>query len=94
MLAQVYPRWKAIYDHIKEASTLGGAFSEDIYDYFHRVGVGGWANRMEKQLLPVYIVAFLLLPVNRLSHSTLLPGLLKRAKTYIGDRLGTKGYYE
>ena len=48
MLVTVYPRWKAIYDHIKEYSAPGGAFSDDIYEYRHRAGVGGWQDRMDK----------------------------------------------
>ena len=69
-------------------------FSDDIYEYFHRVGAGGWQDRMEKQLLPMHIVAFLLLPINRTSLKDLLPSQLERAETYIYDRLGTKGYNE
>jgi hypothetical protein len=93
-LPKVYPQWKAIHDHIKESSAPGGAFSDDIYDYFHRAGIGGWQDRMDKQLLPMHIVAFLLLPVNRSSWKDILPGQLERAETYIYDRLGTPGYNE
>jgi hypothetical protein len=64
MPTTIYPRWKAIYNHIKEYSALGGAFSNDIYEYRHRAGVGGWQDRIDKQLLLIHIVAFLLLPIN------------------------------
>jgi hypothetical protein len=93
-LTTVYPRWKAIYDPIKEYSAPGGVFSDDIYEYRHRAGVGGWQDRIDKQLLPIHIVAFLLLPVNRTSCTTVLPGLLTHAEDYISSRLTSKGYYE
>ena len=93
-LLKVYPRQKAIHDHIEKSSTLSGVFSDDIYKYFHRVGTGGQQDRIEKQLLPMHIVAFLLLPINRTSLKDLLPSQLERAETYIYDRLGTKGYNE
>jgi hypothetical protein len=93
-LATIYPRWKAIYNHIKEYSAPGGAFSDDIYEYRHGAGVEEWQDRIDKQLLPIHIVAFLLLPINRTSCTTLLPGLLAHAKDYISSRLTSKGYYE
>jgi hypothetical protein len=59
-LNKVYPGWVKLETHIQAYSKLESSFPfwQDIHDYYHRIRQGSWRDRVDKQLLLVYIVAF------------------------------------
>ena len=55
----------ALNTHFQEHRKLGnGSFWGDVENYCARIGRGGWNARMEAQLLPIHLVAYMLLPQN------------------------------
>jgi hypothetical protein len=65
-------------------------WSQDIDDYCNRAGLGGWEDRIKKQLLPVHLVAYLLIPENQ--GAKLVDNFNEQADDYILNRCGNKGY--
>jgi hypothetical protein len=48
-LNKVYLAWIKLNGHLEQYSKPElGPFWRDIYDYFHRIGSGGWRDRIEK----------------------------------------------
>jgi hypothetical protein len=64
-LDKVYPRWVQIQSHLNMLSQLGlNPWVHEVAAYMRR-GASGWIERTEKQIVPVYIVAYILNPANR-----------------------------
>jgi hypothetical protein len=64
-LDKVYPRWVQIQSHLNTLSQPGSnPWAHEVAAYMRR-GASGWIERTEKQIVPVYIVAYILNPANR-----------------------------
>jgi hypothetical protein len=62
----------------------------DIQVYANRYEISRWEDRMRKQLLPVYLVAYILTPENREMELTSV--FMQQLEDYIIERIREKGY--
>jgi hypothetical protein len=93
ILGKVYPRWMAINAHFQIYRVQGsGPWWEQVNDYCIRIGKGGWTARMEAQLQPIHLVAYMLLPEN---HGIILTNsFAAQVDAFILERLGIQGFHE
>jgi hypothetical protein len=64
-LAKVYPRWISLNSHFYNICQPANSspWANDISTYLAQKE-SGWGERMDKQLIAIYIVAFILTPIN------------------------------
>ena len=92
-LSKVYPRWITLDSHFQAFRKAGsGTWWQEINNYYERVRRGRWNFRMEQQLLPIYFVAYMLLPQN---HAVILGDrFMKMVDDFILVKCGQKGFYQ
>jgi hypothetical protein len=83
----------AINSHFQEFRAPGsGTWWEEVNNYCLREGKGGWNARMDAQLLPIHLVAYMLLPQH---HDVILMGVFAtQVDNFILEKLGIKGFHE
>jgi hypothetical protein len=92
-LPKVFPTWMAINSHFQAMRQPGsGPFWQDIEAYCQRQGKGGWTHRMDKQLQPIHIAAYILTPVHAEAFETLYRPYQDALNTYIIDHIGDEGF--
>jgi len=70
-LDKVYPRWLQIHTHLDEISKEGSSpWAHEVKAYMTR-RASGWNERLEKQVVAVHLVAYILNPENRSAWSVL-----------------------
>jgi hypothetical protein len=90
-LNKVYPRWIKLNSHLQQFREPGSfSWWQDVDAYCNRIGQGGWQDRIDKQLLPIHLVAYLLTPEHR--ETILMPALMMKAEKYVQDHCGDTAY--
>ncbi len=90
-LSKVYPRWIALNAHMQKFRAPGyGPWWQEVENYCSRVGKGGWEYRMEQQLQPIHLAAFILCPEKHAEQLT--PGFQEKANMYILEHAGQRGF--
>ncbi|RKF64398.1 hypothetical protein GcC1_132024 [Golovinomyces cichoracearum] len=86
-LNKVYPRWIDINRHINEFQ-----LEESCSPLWQKINSyctstqGGWNQRMEKQLLPIHLAAYILIPEN--SKTVILPHFQEQIHDFIRAKCG------
>lgn len=63
-LDKVYPRWKAIEDHISTSMLPVNHFSEYFKEYRNRPGKCDWKERKAAQFLTIHTTAYIYCPLS------------------------------